>query len=96
MTNITHVWVSNGYVFTGLEDPAAEASTLLEHETHEGITCKNKSCVRRGAMEDKLLARWEQVKTELGTKVKGLQKLRRLVRTQERADGRFQDFRIAT
>lgn len=51
--------------------------------------CKNKSCVRRGPMEEKLLAKWEQVKTELATKIKGVQKLRRSVRkTNSRAAGR--------
>lgn len=33
-------------------------------------------------MEDKLLAKWEQVKAELGDKVKGVQKLRRSVRNK--------------
>eukprot|EP00752_Nemacystus_decipiens_P011408 g10132.t1 len=62
-----------------LEDPAAEALTDLD-----GVPCKNKACVRRGPMEDKLLAKWEQVKTELSTKVKGVQKLRRSVAERER------------
>lgn len=41
--------------------------------------CQNKSCVRRGSTEEKLMAKWEKVKTELGGKVKGVQKLRRSV-----------------
>lgn len=71
-----HVLINDSFV-PGLEDPAADVPALLEHD---GAPCKNKPCVRRGAMEDKLLAKWEQVNTELGAKVKGVQKLRRSVR----------------
>eukprot|EP00903_Cladosiphon_okamuranus_P009009 g8618.t1 len=76
---------------TGLEDPAAEASLLLELDYGSG-PCINKSCVRRGPMEDKLLAKWEQVKAELGGKIKGVQKLRRSVdETEKKRDSALEE-----
>ncbi|CAN0223680.1 unnamed protein product, partial [Ectocarpus fasciculatus] len=55
-------------------------SSALAH----GAPCKNKSCGRREAMEDKLMAKWEQIKTELAGKIKRAQKLRRSVEEKEK------------
>ncbi|CAN0115723.1 unnamed protein product [Ectocarpus sp. 4 AP-2014] len=55
-------------------------SSALGH----GAPCKNKSCGRREALEDKLMAKWEQVKTELADKVKRAQKLRWSVEEKEK------------
>ncbi|CAM9881487.1 unnamed protein product, partial [Ectocarpus sp. 12 AP-2014] len=62
----------------GLEGSAM--SSALGH----GAPCKNKSCGRREALEDKLMAKWEQIKTELADKVKRAQKLRRSVEEKEK------------
>lgn len=68
------------FFLLGLEGASAKLLALLEHD---GAPCKNKSCVRRGTTEDKLLIKWEQVNTVMVAKVKGAQKLRRSVRKQE-------------
>lgn len=45
--------------------------------------CKNKSCVRRNDLEEKLASRGEQVKAELEAKIQVVHKLRRKVKVIE-------------
>ncbi|CAB1108551.1 unnamed protein product [Ectocarpus sp. CCAP 1310/34] len=72
----------NLHTAAGLEGSAI--SSALGH----GAPCRNKSCGRREALEDKLMAKWEQIKTELAAKVKHAQKLRRSVSEWSRARAR--------
>ncbi|CAM9551879.1 unnamed protein product, partial [Pylaiella littoralis] len=65
-------------------DNAGVSHSSLRKEMGRAYPCQNKSCVRRGSTEEKLMAKWEKVKTELGGKVKGVQKLRRSVGETER------------